>query len=193
MKKGSHSFTPHQYRSPSKGSMPQYVSWKSGPPQPTAGPRVAQPSNQASPFALVPIAGLQSGPHTEPYSATSFVHGTGAKTGQPRKSSPTTTGSTGVTPSSSPHERTRFGGLCGPASLQPATGIKKAITKNSARTELSDWRRGESRSTCRYRPLKTPAAARAGTAKPGAKRRQARAKRRVRQGGLRVGVGGRCN
>ena len=36
----------------------------------------------------------------------------------------------------------------------------------------------------------TPAAARAGTAKPGAKRRQGRAKRMPRQGGLRVGVGG---
>ena len=37
------------------------------------------------------------------------------------------------------------------------------------------------------------AAARARRAKPGAKRRQARAQRRARQGGLRVGVGGRCN
>jgi hypothetical protein len=37
------------------------------------------------------------------------------------------------------------------------------------------------------------AVARARRAKPGAKRRQGRAKRLPRQGGLRVGVGGRCN
>ena len=41
-----------------------------------------------------------------------------------------------------------------------------------------------------YPPHKTCAAARARRAKPGAKRRQAGAQRPVRQGGLRVGVGG---
>ena len=42
-------------------------------------------------------------------------------------------------------------------------------------------------------PVRQQAAARAGTAKPGAKRRQGEAQRPPRQGGLRVGVGGRCN
>ena len=83
-----------------------------------------------------------------------------------------------------------------PEGRSPARSAGKAEQSECRAREDYGWgwagRCQASRTTqpTQHPPSQTPAAARARRAKPGAKRRQGRAKRMPRQGGLRVGVGG---